>query len=438
MADEAQGEARLQRFLSNLGTVGLSLFLAMIIWIVAVRQENPLVIDTFGPIPIEVVNLPGNMVIFGDVPKSLQVTLRATEASWRDLADGKFRAWVDLEGLNTGLHDVPLSIECSDRSIQILEKEPDSINIRLELVAEKEFEVRARVADSPPLGYIDRAPTVAPGEAVLRGPAPLVEQVNEVVAEVFLRGAKSSVKRVVELSARNEEGDAISGVTITPQRVTVEVPVDQRFGYKDVSVRASVSGRVAPGHWISNITVEPSTVTLVGSPSVLAELPGYVETLPVDVQETTADVTERVALDLPTGSSVVLAGSDASTEPNSVLVTVNVAAIEGGKTVRRALAVQGLAANLVAVPSPSGVDVIVSGPLPRLQTLKSDEVRVILDLYGLEPGTHKIVPSVVVPEGLKVTSLLPDTVEVEIRVEPTPTPVGPTMTPTITPTLSLD
>jgi YbbR domain-containing protein len=419
----------LHRFLSNLGTAGLSLLLAVIVWMVALRQENPLITDTFGPIPIEVVNLPDNMVILGDVPKSLQVTVRATEANWRNLSADKFRAWVDLSGLDTGLHDVPLSVQCSDRSIQILEKQPDSLNIRLEWVAEKEFEVRARVADSPPLGYIDRTPTVTPDRAVLHGPASLVAQVNEVVAEVFLRGAKSTVKRVVELSARNEQGDTITGLNITPQRVTVEVPVDQRFGYKDVSVRAVVSGQVASGYWISNITVTPSTVTLVGSPSVLSNLAGYVETLPVDVQGTTAEVTERVALNLPTGASAVLAGSDASAEPNSVLVTVNVAAIEGGKTVRRAVTIQGLAADLSAVSSPSVVDVILSGPLPRLQALKLNEVRVILDLYGLEPGTHKIVPSVVAPEGLKVTSLLPDTVEVEIKANPSLTPSVPTATP---------
>jgi YbbR domain-containing protein len=412
----------LQRFLSNLGTAGLSLFLAVIIWMVAVSQQNPLISDTFEPIPIEVVNLPDNMVIFSDIPKSLQVTVRAPQSSWRNLSADKFRAWVDLRGLEVGLHDVPLSVQCADRSIQILEKQPDSINIRLERLEEREFEVRARVADSPPLGYIDRTPTVTPSSALLRGPAPLVKQVSEVVAEVFLRGAKSTVKRVVELSARNEAGDTITGVNIIPQRVTVEVPVDQRFGYKDVSVRAMISGRVASGYWISNITVEPSTITLAGSPSVLASLPGYVETLPVDVEGATAEVTERVALNLPTGASVVLAGNEASADSNSILITVNVAAIEGGKTVQRAATIQGLTTGLSAVSSPAVVDVIVSGPLPRLQALKFNEVRVILDLYGLGPGTHKVIPSVVVPEGIKVVSLLPDTVEVEVKAEPVATP----------------
>lgn len=425
----------MQRLLSNLGTMIISLLLAAVVWVVAVRQENPLDTYTFGPIPIEVVNLSADTVIFGDVPKSLQVTLRATESSWRDISVDKFRAWADLGDLDAGLHEVPIYVQCSDRSIQILEKQPDSINVRLEMMAQKEFEVKARVADSPPLGYIDRTPAVTPDRATVRGPAPLVEQVNEVVAEVFLLGAKSNVKRVVELSARGESGEAITGVSISPQRSTVVVPIDQRFGYKDVSVRAVVSGTVAPGYWISNITVEPSTITLVGSPSALSRLPGYVETLPVDVQDATSETTERVALSLPTGTSVVLAGNDAAADPNSVLVTVNIAAIEGGKTVRRSVNIQGLSAGLMAEPSPLAVDVILSGPLPRLQALKYSEVRVILDVYGLGLGKHKVIPSVVVPEGLKLTSVMPDTVEVEIKDEPL---VPLSLTPTITPTLPAD
>jgi YbbR domain-containing protein len=79
------------------------------------------------------------------------------------------------------------------------------------------------------------------------------------------------------------------------------------------------------------------------------------------------------------------------------------------------------------------VDVILSGPLPRLQSLTARDVKVIADLFGLDPGSHKVELTVVVPEGLRVESVLPDTVEVEIRVGQSVTPTQ-TSTPTRTPT----
>jgi hypothetical protein len=82
------------------------------------------------------------------------------------------------------------------------------------------------------------------------------------------------------------------------------------------------------------------------------------------------------------------------------------------------------------------VDVILSGPLPRLQSLTIQDVKVIVDLFGLEPGVHKVKPTVVVPEGLRVENVLPDTVEVEISIARPPTPT-PTATATVTPTSTL-
>jgi YbbR domain-containing protein len=206
--------------------------------------------------------------------------------------------------------------------------------------------------------------------------------------------------------------------------------VEQRFGYQDVSVRVRIKGEVASGYWISNIAVSPSTVTVVGNPSVLKELPGYVETLPVDVTNATANITERVALDLPQGVSVVQPESGEGQTIGGVQVIIQISAVEGGQTVQRAVQFQGLAENLTAVARPAQVDVILSGPLPRLQSLTLQDVQVIANLYGLGVGTHQVKPTIVVPKSLQVESILPETIEVQISLlsgaptsAPLPTPL---------------
>jgi hypothetical protein len=105
-----------------------------------------------------------------------------------------------------------------------------------------------------------------------------------------------------------------------------------------------------------------------------------------------------------------------------VTVTVNVTAIESSLTLQSELTIQGLPSGLKAIPSPKVVDVILSGPLPKLEALKPEDVQVTLNLFDLEQGTHKIVPTAIAPEGIKAESILPDTIEVEISVAPTPIP----------------
>jgi YbbR domain-containing protein len=74
------------------------------------------------------------------------------------------------------------------------------------------------------------------------------------------------------------------------------------------------------------------------------------------------------------------------------------------------------------------VDVIVSGPLPLLDTLTRQDIRVTVDLSGLGIGTHQIVPRVeILISNVVVESILPNTIEVVISPSGVPTI---TVTPT--------
>ncbi len=419
-----------------LSTFVLSVILSLMVWFVAVREQNPPVEADYAPaIPIEIENLPPDIVIFGDVPERVQLRLLAPQTSWDSISPGKFRAWIDLSGLEPGLHEVPVQVQVSDRAVSIQEKRPAEVSVRLEKLLMAEVPIRVEVVDSAPIGYIARAPIFAPITTTVSGAAPQVSQVSYAMGEVYLRNSKETVHRTVDLSARNANGDPVTRVTLNPAKVTVTVPVEQRFGYRDVSVRVRIKGEVAAGYWISNIAVSPSTVTVVGNPSALKELPGYVETLPVDVTNATANITERVALELPEGVSVVQPESDESQTLGGVQVAIQISAVEGGQTVQRAVQFQGLAEDLSAVARPDRVDVILSGPLPRLQSLTLEDVQVIANLFGLGAGTHQVKPTIVVPESLHVESILPETIEVQISLRPsTPTPTPtPTPLPTSTP-----
>ena len=70
------------------------------------------------------------------------------------------------------------------------------------------------------------------------------------------------------------------------------------------------------------------------------------------------------------------------------------------------------------------VEVIVSGPLPRLELLGPEDVRVVLDVTGLLPGSHVVQPTVVVPDGIVKEGVIPEAIEVLIEslITPTPTP----------------
>lgn len=151
-------------------------------------------------------------------------------------------------------------------------------------------------------------------------------------------------------------------------------------------------------------------------PQVVNALPGVVETQPLDLQNASDAITTRLDLNLPAGVSVV--------GDQTVLIQAGIAPIESSLTLSgEAVEVVGLPANWSAHISPPTIDVIVSGPLPLLDTLTRQDVRVTIDVTGLTAGTHQLQTKVeILISDVTVESVLPGTVEVILVSNTTPTP----------------
>ena len=147
------------------------------------------------------------------------------------------------------------------------------------------------------------------------------------------------------------------------------------------------------------------------------------ETQPLDLENANDEVTTRLAINLPEGVSLV--------GDQTVLVRVNISPIQSSLTLsNKPIEVDGLQNGWFAQIAPNNVDVILSGPLPLLDTLSSQEVRVVVDVTGLDEGTHQLTPTVdILVSDITVESILPGTVEVVLSKSPLKTPTA-VVTPT--------
>jgi len=405
-----------QGFVSNLSSALLALFLAVVVWVVAVYETAPPRTDLFpSPLSISVLNVGDNLTVSNNVPRETRITIRALGDTWDELRISDFEATIDLAGLQAGEHEVPVEVTTSQEEVSVLEVDPASVTVDLQEVAERKVRVRVKLLDedSIPLGYTFRLPVVTPEQATVRGPKDSVEMVAEAVVEVSLRNARDTVSQQVAPDLLDEGGNRIQGLTVSPPTVAIRVVVERQVGYRDVTVRATTEGSPAAGYWISNITVEPVLVTVYGQQSVIESLPAFLDTEAIDVQGATNDVIKRVPLALPEGVLVLGEGSG----EEGILVQISIQPLLGGQTIRSELELRQLSFGLTATASPTAVDVILSGPLPALQELQPSDVRTVLNLFGLTRGTHKVTPEVVLPEGLglEVKSIVPDIVEVTIQ-----------------------
>ena len=191
-------------------------------------------------------------------------------------------------------------------------------------------------------------------------------------------------------------------------------------GFRDLAVKIELRGNVAPGYLTTNVSVDPQVVTVFGSSAALEALPGFISTEPVSVTDAIDDISSRVRLVLPPGVSYL-------GDP-TVQVEVKIKAIESSVTTFAPLTSQGLSPDLSARFSPEILDVILSGPIAKLNALQPSDVKAFANLFNFTEGTYQITPTVSMPGGINVVSILPSTVQVTI---------GPYVTPTITATATI-
>lgn len=408
----------------------MAVVLAALAWVVALEQADPTIERVYPQrIPVSVEGLSEDMLISGTFDESVALTLRTTQSVWDELTVEDFQATADASGLGPGTHEVAVDVELDEELSKILDVEPNSVVLELDSRATRVVPVRIQVEGEPTVGYVSRGTTVQPRDVTVQGPTSYVTQVVEAFATLSIQGATQEVEESISVRPRDSEGTSVPNVSLTPDAVDVHVTVEPSGYHSTLAVKAVLTGEVASGYRITDIVIEPPTVTVFGSPADLSLQEGFIETKPIGVDGAQEDVVVRPGLRVPSEVTVV--------PGQEVGVRVAIEAIQSSLTITSTPEVQGLEPGYTYTLSPEVVQLILSGPLPKLESLGRDDVRLVLDLFDLKEGTHQMEPEVFVPDSITPQSLIPATIRVRITRQPTPTVSGgsavtPTMTATVT------
>ncbi len=393
--------------------------LSIAVWVAAVTSADPDETRLLSSaVPVQIVGQDPSLVISSEIPTEVEVTLRAPRSVW-DLIDADpqiVQAILDLSGLSSGEHSLDLQIQINARPVQIISVGPGAITFMLETLSTQTLSVDLSLTGETAIGYQVGEASLEPVEVVVAGAQSQVQKVTRARVLVDLSGIRENFDQTLSIEILNEKGQKVEGITVSPETIHVTLPVSQQGGYRDVAIKVITTGRVASGYRLTDISVFPLVVTVFATdPQLVSELPGILETQALDLQNAKEDINTRIALSLPDGISIV--------GEQTVLIQVGVSPIESSISLAsEKVEITGLGTGLSAQVLPLTVDVILSGPLPLLDTLTRQGIRVTVDLTGLQPGTHQIVPKVeVLIADIVVESILPNTIEVVISLSGVPT-----------------
>ncbi|MFQ5921339.1 MAG: YbbR-like domain-containing protein, partial [Anaerolineales bacterium] len=392
------------------------------VWIVAVTNADPTETRELGPIPIDYSGRRQGLLIISDLPTAGVVTVRAPLSVWEQIGSDNVRLAVDLEGLEDGTHELAVEPSVDVKPAQISEWDPGSVSLTLERAATASLDIDVVAVGEPQLGYRTISVVPTPERAIILGPLSQVDRVVSVLATVNVAERREDFEQGVPLSAVDSDGNVVEAVELDPEVAQISVAIEPRERFRLVSVVPNLEGEeqlAEGGYRLTDVSVTPEVITVFSSdPTALQGLPGFVLTSPFDLSGATGDLERRLSLDLPQGVSPV--------EDQGVLVKVSISPVEGTITVSRLVEVRALTDGLYAQLSPEGVDIILNGPLPTLNSLQLEDVRVILDLIDLGLGIHQVSPLVIIaPTDVEHEPVFPSTIAVTITANPPPTPIPP-------------
>jgi YbbR domain-containing protein len=422
----------------NIGAFLVAFLLAFAVWVSTVVSADPNeACVQLTAVPLDVFGQDTTLMLDGDIPESAAVALLAPRSLCETMSQDPtaVQASLDLTGLDEGEHNVPIRLHLDPQyvPVRLLNDTPELVQIRLEAFGTRTLALMPQITGEPAPGYTLGLTILSDSRVTVSGRRSLVDLVESATVSLNVADATEELLQTRSVLLLDAEGNPISGLASDPAMVTIRQQVERPGTYRDVSIKVITIGQPTDGYRITHITPAPAIVTVFSAnPTLVREMPGFLETVPLDLTGATNDIEQRLSLILPENISV--AGEQ------NVLVQVGIAAIETSLTLSLEVEMIGLDQDLVAVVAPEFVDVVLSGPLPVLETLQPGDIRVVVDLTDLEPGLHTLAPSVeILPVAVQAESVLPSSVDVNISTAPTATAtptVDPNATPTETPTIT--
>ena len=283
----------------------LSLLFAMFLWYFVVGEDK---VDMNVTIPVEIVNLPRDLVISNQFKKQLEVTVSGQRSLIRGMASQHISRTVDLSKASPGtvvIQNHPDSISLP-RGLSILRVQPPTITLLLDRLIQKELPIKPVLVGNVRHDYMLESVTVDPPTLEISGPQTILSQEkNLATSPIDINGLKESAVKQVALALKPEIADLI-GEPVVAVRLNVK-EIKKEMIFSDIPIDIDISKGMATGVIYQ---ILPPTVRVTAEiPQTLMEGTDNIRGLfhariaPENLQAGTTDL--KVEVDSPPGAKTL-------------------------------------------------------------------------------------------------------------------------------------
>ncbi len=193
----------------------ISLVLAVVLWYFVGGEDR---VNKNVMIPIEIINLPRDLVISNQFKKEIEVTVSGPRSMIQEMSGRAITRQVDLSSATPGT----MVIENDNdhipvpRGITVQRVQPSSIILSLDKLIQKKFPVTARTVGRVPDDYFVKTLKMDPDVITITGPLTTLSQVDELFTRpINLIGMKQSIQLQVPLALEPAIVELIGETSVT-------------------------------------------------------------------------------------------------------------------------------------------------------------------------------------------------------------------------------
>ncbi len=370
----------------------ICVFLAIVIWLYVIYNDEPDYEKSFDGIQVAITNTAlltdRNLAIYGDDVTMTTIVITGRRGDILAYSAESISAIADVSSITEpGKYNLPISPEVPEGAT-VISYYPREVSVTVQQVAEK----KASVSVKPRLmtSFVKGDPISSVSEVTVKGPASVLESVSHVEARpAFDEPVTASVSAsAVELVACTKSGTVIDSpyLDITPSEVDVEIPI---YCKKELSATITPTGGYLSKS-NSTITVVPSTISVRAKITSSNPLDGLESISVASLDETTLKNTDKATLEVVLPSGI---------ENVSGFKTVDVT-VRHRNTVKKSVTVENIMLanpeNLEYTLLSKSIDVVVRATIPYSLELDAAEISLVGSLSDAQNG--KVPLTVILPE----------------------------------------
>jgi YbbR domain-containing protein len=381
----------------------LSVFIAILIWLLVANTNDPVVSKRFTDIPVKVINDTeltdkgyAYEIIEGDM---VTITVRGKNSIVSGLRDSDFKAVADFSKLSK-VDAIPIDVTVSkyEDQLELSLGNVNTMKIREEKTTSISVPVNVVVNGDASEGYAICKSTGTPNLVRVTGPENLLKNAKEIRAEVNVDKITENVTTTVKPVLYNNDGEVIDSTQINMDTTSISVFIEV-WKTKSVKIDLEVSGDPAVGYKLVSFDYGPKKVTIAASSKVLKSLKSIdLGKIYIDGRTTTyekdLDLNEYIDQE-----EIKLVDENADVKAKASIEKVETRTIAFNQ---KDITVKGNGNKKVTFDSSNKYTMAIEGPTSLINNVKALDFAPWINVEGLEEGEHEVTVHVREVEGITV------------------------------------